>query len=75
MRECPKPFDRSAVNIARRQHKSKRNQSSRLIPSRYYKSAQGGKYDGLKPGSLDPETRQVLGLGVNLQTFHYTKEN
>ncbi|KAL0682672.1 hypothetical protein Bca4012_049520 [Brassica carinata] len=63
MRECPKPFDRSAVNIARRQHKSKRNQSSRLIPSRYYKSAQGGKYDGLKPGSLDPETRQVLGLG------------
>ncbi|CAF2138636.1 unnamed protein product [Brassica napus] len=63
MRECPKPFDRSAVSIARRQHKSKRNQSSRLIPSRYYKSAQGGKYDGLKPGSLDPETRQVLGLG------------
>ncbi|KAF8047968.1 hypothetical protein N665_2748s0001 [Sinapis alba] len=62
MRECPKPFDRSAVNNARRQHKSKRNQSSRL-PSRYYKCAQGGKYDGLKPGSLDPETRQLLGLG------------
>ncbi|KAH0897196.1 hypothetical protein HID58_046764 [Brassica napus] len=38
-------------------------EGSRLIPSRYYKSAQGGKYDGLKPGSLDPETRQVLGLG------------
>ncbi|KAL0731154.1 hypothetical protein Bca4012_027248 [Brassica carinata] len=62
LRECPKPFDRSAVSIARRQHKSKRNHISRL-PSRYYKSAQGGKYDGLKPGSLDPETRQLLGLG------------
>ncbi|KAL1208793.1 hypothetical protein V5N11_009307 [Cardamine amara subsp. amara] len=63
IRECPKPFDRSAVSIARRQHKSKRNQTpgSRL-PSRYYQSPQVGKYDGLKPGSLDPETRQLLGL-------------
>ncbi|VVA94329.1 unnamed protein product [Arabis nemorensis] len=63
MRECPKPFDRAAVSIARRQHKSKRNQTpgSRL-PSRYYQSPQGGKYDGLKPGSLDAETRQLLGL-------------
>ncbi|KAJ0242938.1 Proline-rich spliceosome-associated [Hirschfeldia incana] len=64
LRECPKPVDRSAVSIARRQHKSKRNQASgSRLPSRYYKSAQAGKYDGLKPGSLDPETRQLLGLG------------
>uniref|UniRef100_A0A1J3GEE3 Zinc finger CCHC domain-containing protein 8 n=1 Tax=Noccaea caerulescens TaxID=107243 RepID=A0A1J3GEE3_NOCCA len=64
MRECPKPFDRAAVSTARRQHKSRRNQTpgSRL-PSRYYQSPQGGKYDGLKPGSLDAETRQLLGLG------------
>ncbi|CAA7014918.1 unnamed protein product [Microthlaspi erraticum] len=64
MRECPKPFDRAAVSTARRQHKSKRNQTpgSRL-PSRYYQSPQGGKYDGLKPGSIDSETRQLLGLG------------
>ncbi|XP_024010806.1 zinc finger CCHC domain-containing protein 8 isoform X2 [Eutrema salsugineum] len=64
IRECPKPFDRAAVSIARRQHKSKRNQTpgSRL-PSRYYQSHQGGIYDGLKPGSLDAETRQLLGLG------------
>lgn len=68
MRECPKPFDRAAVSTARRQHKSKRNHTpgSRL-PSRYYQSPQGGKYDGLKPGSLDAETRQLLGLGVNCQ--------
>ncbi|CAN8243689.1 unnamed protein product [Cochlearia groenlandica] len=64
LRECPKPFDRAAVSIARRQHKSKKNQTpgSRL-PSRYYKTPQGGKYDGLKPGSLDTETRKLLGIG------------
>ncbi|EOA35180.1 hypothetical protein CARUB_v10020325mg [Capsella rubella] len=63
LRECPKPFDRSAVNNARRQHKSKRNQTpGSRIPSRYYESPQSGKYDGLKPGSLDAETRQLLGL-------------
>ncbi|AAG00237.1 F1N21.3 [Arabidopsis thaliana] len=63
IRECPRPFDRSAVSNARRQHKRKRNQTpgSRL-PSRYYQSLQRGKYDGLKPGSLDAETRKLLGL-------------
>ncbi|CAH2065891.1 unnamed protein product [Thlaspi arvense] len=64
LRECTKPFDRAAVSIARRQHKSKRNQTSgSRLQSRYYQSPQGGKYDGLKPGSLDAETRQLLGLG------------
>lgn len=64
LRECPKPFDRSAVSSARKQHKAKKNQASgSRLPSRYYQSSQGGKYDGLKPGSLDAETRQLLGLG------------
>ncbi|KAG2325273.1 hypothetical protein Bca4012_039763 [Brassica carinata] len=64
LRECPKPFDRLAVNSARKLQKSKRNQNggSRL-PSRYYQKAQSGKYDGLKPGTLDAETRQLLNLG------------
>ncbi|XP_019093174.1 PREDICTED: uncharacterized protein LOC104750515 isoform X2 [Camelina sativa] len=63
IRECPKPFDRVAVSNARRQHKSKRNQNPGIrLPSRYYESPQVSKYDGLKPGSLDPETRQLLGL-------------
>ncbi|KAL1223028.1 hypothetical protein V5N11_024515 [Cardamine amara subsp. amara] len=64
LRECPKPFDRSAVNSARKLQKSKRNQSSgSRLPSRYYQKPQTGKYDGLKPGTLDAETRQLLNLG------------
>ncbi|CAE6206266.1 unnamed protein product [Arabidopsis arenosa] len=65
LRECPKPFDRSAVNSARKLQKSKRNQSSSgaRLPSRYYQKPQSGKYDGLKPGTLDAETRQLLNLG------------
>ncbi|XP_010552328.1 PREDICTED: uncharacterized protein LOC104822697 isoform X2 [Tarenaya hassleriana] len=64
LRECSKPLDRSAVSSARKQHKAKKNMGSRSrLPSRYYQSSQGGKYDGLKPGSLDTETRQLLDLG------------
>ncbi|XP_010435768.1 PREDICTED: zinc finger CCHC domain-containing protein 8-like isoform X1 [Camelina sativa] len=65
LRECPKPFDRLAVNSARKLQKSKRNQSSSgpRLPSRYYQKPQTGKYDGLKPGTLDAETRQLLNLG------------
>uniref|UniRef100_A0A1J3EGN9 Zinc finger CCHC domain-containing protein 8 n=1 Tax=Noccaea caerulescens TaxID=107243 RepID=A0A1J3EGN9_NOCCA len=64
LRECPKPFDRSAVNSARKLQKSKRNQNSgSRLPSRYYQTPQTGKYDGLKPGTLDAETRQLLNLG------------
>ncbi|CAA7055562.1 unnamed protein product [Microthlaspi erraticum] len=64
LRECPKPFDRSAVNSARKLQKSKRNQNSGpRLPSRYYQTPQTGKYDGLKPGTLDAETRQLLNLG------------
>ncbi|XP_010528466.1 PREDICTED: uncharacterized protein LOC104805556 [Tarenaya hassleriana] len=63
LRECPKPFDRLAVSNARKEHKAKKNLSSgSRIPSRYYQSSQSGKYGGLKPGSLDAETRQLLGL-------------
>eukprot|EP00258_Populus_trichocarpa_P028884 XP_024444903.1 uncharacterized protein LOC18107409 [Populus trichocarpa] len=64
LKECPKPRDNAAVNNARKQHKFKRNQnSSSRNPTRYYQSSSGGKYDGLKPGSLDTGTRQLLGLG------------
>ncbi|XP_038697270.1 zinc finger CCHC domain-containing protein 8-like [Tripterygium wilfordii] len=64
LKECPKPRDNVAVNNARRQHKSKRNQNPGLRnPTRYYQNSTGGKYDGLRPGALDTETRQLLGLG------------
>lgn len=70
LRECPKPFDRSAVNSARKLQKSKRNQNSgSRLPSRYYQKPQSGKYDGLKPGTLDADTRQLLNLGVILNFF------
>ncbi|KAJ4833254.1 hypothetical protein Tsubulata_005087 [Turnera subulata] len=63
LKECPKPRDHVAVNNARRQHKSKRHQKpGSRSASRYYQNSSGGKYDGLKPGSLDGETRKLLGL-------------
>ncbi|CAI9109988.1 OLC1v1009938C1 [Oldenlandia corymbosa var. corymbosa] len=64
LKECPKPRDNAAVNNARKQHISRRNQNaSSRNPTRYYQNTPGGKYDGLKPGTLDPETRKLLGLG------------
>uniref|UniRef100_A0A5B6ZBF1 CCHC-type domain-containing protein n=1 Tax=Davidia involucrata TaxID=16924 RepID=A0A5B6ZBF1_DAVIN len=68
LKECPKPRDNVAVNNARKQHKSRRNQnassrSSSRNPTRYYQNSPGGKYDGLRPGVLGAETRQLLGLG------------
>ncbi|KAG9146660.1 hypothetical protein Leryth_019687 [Lithospermum erythrorhizon] len=64
LRECPKPRDTTAVNNARKQHKSKRSQNtSSRNPTRYYQSSPRGKFDGLRPGVLDAETRQLLGLG------------
>uniref|UniRef100_A0A2P2L9H4 Nucleic acid binding protein n=3 Tax=Rhizophora mucronata TaxID=61149 RepID=A0A2P2L9H4_RHIMU len=64
LKECPKPRDNIAVNHARQQHKSRRNQSaSSRNPVRYYQKSSGGKYDGLKPGALDAETQLLLGLG------------
>ncbi|TKY50056.1 Zinc finger CCHC domain-containing protein 8 [Spatholobus suberectus] len=64
LRECPRPRDSIAVNNARKQHKSRRNQnSSSRNPTRYYQNSPAGKYDGLRPGALDDATRQLLGLG------------
>ncbi|KAL3833433.1 hypothetical protein ACJIZ3_008169 [Penstemon smallii] len=64
LKDCPKPFDNVAVNNARKQHKSRRNQHANSHNStRYYQNSRGGKYDGLMPGVLDSETRQLLGLG------------
>ncbi|KAK2663075.1 hypothetical protein Ddye_001649 [Dipteronia dyeriana] len=64
LKECPKPRDNAAVNTARKLLKSKRNlNSASRNPTRYYQSSVGGKYDGLRPGTLGAETRQLLGLG------------
>ncbi|CAM8997933.1 unnamed protein product [Rhodiola kirilowii] len=64
LRECPKPRDNAAVKNARKQHKSKRNQNpNSRTPTRYYQSTPSGKYDGLRPGVLEAETRKLLGLG------------
>ncbi|XP_021736343.1 uncharacterized protein LOC110702899 [Chenopodium quinoa] len=64
LKECPKPRDNAAVNNSRKQLKSKRNQTAGTRnPTRYYQDTPGGKYEGLRPGALDAETRRLLGLG------------
>ncbi|PNX86065.1 zinc finger CCHC domain-containing protein, partial [Trifolium pratense] len=64
LRECTRPRDNVAVNNARKQLKSRRNQnSSSRNPTRYYQDSPTGKYAGLRPGALDDATRQLLGLG------------
>nr|GEV17392.1 putative ribonuclease H-like domain-containing protein [Tanacetum cinerariifolium] len=64
LKECPKPFNKVNVNNARKmfQQKNKRPAGPRVL-TRYYQITPGGKFDGLKPGSLDPETRKLLGIG------------
>ncbi|KAF5183745.1 Zinc finger cchc domain-containing protein [Thalictrum thalictroides] len=64
LRDCHRPRDNAAVDSARKQHNSKRNQTAGpRNPLRYYQDSPGGKYDGIKPGVLGSETRQLLGLG------------
>ncbi|CAO2826997.1 unnamed protein product [Amaranthus hypochondriacus] len=64
LKECPKPRDNAAVNNSRKQLKSKRNQTTGMRnATRYYQDSPGGKYEGLRPGILDAETRRLLGLG------------
>ncbi|GAB4839553.1 hypothetical protein Ancab_029078 [Ancistrocladus abbreviatus] len=64
LKECPKPRDNIAVNSARKQHKSRRNQTpGSRNPTRYYQSSPGGRFEGLRAGVLDGETRKLLGLG------------
>ncbi|WVY95513.1 hypothetical protein V8G54_034601 [Vigna mungo] len=61
LRECQRPRDNTAVNNARKQHKSRRNQnSSSRNPTRYYQNSPAGKYDGLRPGVLDDATPNKL---------------
>lgn len=65
LKECSKPRNNAAVNNSRKQLKSKRNQTAGMRnPARYYQDSPGGKYQGLKPGVLNEETRRLLGLGV-----------
>lgn len=66
LRECPRPRDHVAVNNARKQHKSRRNQNPSRNPTRYYQNTPAGKYDDLRPGALDDVTRKLLGLGVRV---------
>ncbi|CAA3026799.1 zinc finger CCHC domain-containing 8-like [Olea europaea subsp. europaea] len=67
LKECPKPRDNVTINNARKQHKTRRNQNtSSRNPTRYFHSSPGGKYDGLRPGVLDYETRKLLGLGIQM---------
>lgn len=64
LKECPKPRNNAAVNNARKQRNSKRNQNSGARnPARYYQNSSGGKYEGLRPGVLNAETRKLLNLG------------
>ncbi|KAF3443923.1 hypothetical protein FNV43_RR13613 [Rhamnella rubrinervis] len=64
LKTCPKPRDSIAVNNARKQLKSKRNQNAgSRNATRYYQNSPAGKYDGLRPGALDSETRKLLGIG------------
>lgn len=64
LKDCQKPRDNVAIDSARKQHNSKRAQTSgpRNSP-RYYQNTAGGKYDGIRAGVLSSETRQLLGLG------------
>lgn len=63
LNECPKPRDNLAISNARKEHQLKKNQNGGpRVLTRYYQNTPRGKYDGLKPGALDAETRKLLGL-------------
>uniref|UniRef100_A0A1D1Z7Q8 Zinc finger CCHC domain-containing protein 8 n=1 Tax=Anthurium amnicola TaxID=1678845 RepID=A0A1D1Z7Q8_9ARAE len=64
LKDCPKPRDNVAINLARKQHSSsKRNSTSgSRNQTRYYQSS-SGKYDDLRAGVLGPELRKCLGIG------------
>lgn len=75
LKECPKPRDHVAVNNARKQRKFKKNQTANSRNStRYYQNSPAGKYDGLRPGALDAETRKLLGLGVSTNLLCLVKK-
>ncbi|KAL5725975.1 hypothetical protein ACHQM5_009051 [Ranunculus cassubicifolius] len=64
LRDCKKPRDHAAVDSARKQHNSKRGQTSGARnATRYYQDSPGGKFDGLKPGALGSEVRKALCIG------------
>lgn len=63
LKECPKPRDSLAVSNARKEHQLKKNlNDGPHVLTRYYQNTPRGKYDGLKPGALESETRKLLGL-------------
>lgn len=62
--DCSKPRNNAAVNSARKQFLSKKSQTAGpRVPTRYYQESPGGKFDGLKPGALSAETKELLGIG------------
>ncbi|KAL8153900.1 hypothetical protein V2J09_011660 [Rumex salicifolius] len=63
LKECSKPYNNVAVNNARKEFQSKKSKNSgSRLRTRYYQDSPAGKYDGLKPGCLSSETRELLGL-------------
>ncbi|XP_057528621.1 uncharacterized protein LOC130807432 [Amaranthus tricolor] len=64
LNECQKPINKATVSSARKQFLDKKNQNTGpRTQTRYYQESPGGKFDGLKPGSLSDETKKLLGLG------------
>ncbi|KAL4567246.1 hypothetical protein LXL04_022823 [Taraxacum kok-saghyz] len=64
LKECRKPFNKEVVSNALKLHQLKsKGSSGSCVLTRYYQNTPGGKFDGLKPGCLDVETRKLLGLG------------
>lgn len=65
LKECTKPYNNAVVNNARKEYQFKKSKNSGpRVRTRYYQDSPAGKYDGLKPGCLAPETRELLGLKV-----------
>ncbi|CAA7408520.1 unnamed protein product [Spirodela intermedia] len=63
LKDCPRPRDSAAINLARRQHSSRRNSASGQRGQTRYYQISTGKFDGLRAGVLGPELRESLGIG------------
>ncbi|KAG0483204.1 hypothetical protein HPP92_011288 [Vanilla planifolia] len=63
LKECTKPRDNVAISNARKQHNSKRSQTTGSHSQTRYYQKSSGKFNDLKAGVLGPETRECLGIG------------
>ncbi|KAK0588848.1 hypothetical protein LWI29_006203 [Acer saccharum] len=64
LKECLKPRDNVAANTGRKLLKSKRNLNSA-------QSSGGGKYDGLRHGTLGAEAWQLLSLATRIMRISH----